>query len=221
MSCALLSYLLPGQNGVPDIWEKAVRRSSMPGKGQSLAGKIGSLNEGKTGGQVEGLIHVHCGNDLSGQNISPGVPGDNQGKDRFIIKAGLAEQGGQAVDKGGQVGGQGVIVVGAQQNQSVCLTDGRVDLLLHDAPIEAAPPLPEVEAHGVGAAGAVGQGAVAQADLLHLPPGGTGASGPPPDRAMVLEVWWLEAWRASRLGRFRVGNTKASAWSASSRAAAS
>ena len=100
------------------------------GEGQGLAGVVGGLDEGEAPGEVEGLVHIHGGDDLPGHRVPPGVAGHHHGKDRLVIEPGLSEQGGEAVDKGGEVGGQGVVVVGAQQHQSVRRPDGGVDLVL-------------------------------------------------------------------------------------------
>ena len=89
---------------VQDILREALLPRPDPREGQGLAGIVGGLNEGETAGEVEGLIHIHGGNHLPGHRISPGVAGDHDGKDGLVVEPGLAEQSGEPVDTGGEVG---------------------------------------------------------------------------------------------------------------------
>ena len=66
-----------------------------------------------------------------------------------------------------KIGGQRIVIIGAQHHQRVAPPDGGIHLLHHGSAVEAAALLAEVETGGVAASVAVRHGAVAQADLLH------------------------------------------------------
>ena len=139
------------------------------GQAHQTAGLVGRFQQAEMGRQEKGLIHVQRRNELARQKVAAGVAGHHKPVQALIIEPVLAEQGGEAVDAGGEVGGEGVVIIGAEHHQRVAAADGGIDLLHHGAAaVKAAPLLAEVQAGGVAAAVAVRHGAVAQADLLHL-----------------------------------------------------
>ena len=85
------------------------------------------------GRQEKGLVHIQRRDQLTGQQVPAGIAGHHQAEQALVVKPGLAEQGRQPVDAGGEIGGQGVVIVGAQHHQGVAPADGGVHLLHHGA----------------------------------------------------------------------------------------
>ena len=91
--------------GIQNMFGKSLQPLLDSGQGQGLAGVVGRLDEGEVLGEVEGLVHIHGGHHLPGHRVPPGVARHHNGEDRLVVETGLAEQGGEPVDAGGEVGG--------------------------------------------------------------------------------------------------------------------
>ena len=108
------AYELGLEKKEPAIWIAAAE----------AAGVVGGLQEGEIGRKVEALVHVEGADELLGHQIASRVAGHHQTVEPLVIKTGLAKEGGEAVDAGGEVGGEGVVVVGAEHHQGVAAADG-------------------------------------------------------------------------------------------------
>ena len=120
-------------------------------------------------GQDEILVAVQRPDDLFGHDIAAAVTGNNQSKDAFFRKSlpVRPEQGSEAVEKGHDVGPDGIVIVGADEDQRIALAHGGIDLFHHDAAVEAVSPFAKVQAGLITAAPAVHDRPVAQGYFLY------------------------------------------------------
>ena len=89
------------------------------GETDRRAGVIGGFHQTEVGGKPEPLVHVQGGNYLTCHDVAAGVAGDHHGEHGLVRKGGCAVQGGEAVDGGSQIGGEGIVVVGAEENNRI------------------------------------------------------------------------------------------------------
>ena len=113
------------------------------------------------GRQKKGFVHIQRGDQLSCQQVAAGIAGNHQAKQTLTVEALLTKQGCKTVDAGGEVGGKGVIIVGAEHHQRVAAAYGGINLLHHRAAVKAASLLAEMQASSIAAAVAVRDGAIA------------------------------------------------------------
>ena len=83
-----------------------------PGQPHGLPWVVGCLQQGKASWQIEGLVHVHGRDQLPGHQVAARIARDHQGEQGLVIEAGLAEQGGEAVDEGSEISGECVVELG-------------------------------------------------------------------------------------------------------------
>lgn len=140
---------------MPDIFGKIVQGFLNSGYAEGFSGIVGGLVQREIWRQVEGLIHIQCRNQLPGKNIPAGVTGNDDGKKRFVIKAFLTEQTGEAVDESRQVRRKGIVVIRAEHDERVRFQYSRPDFLLHQSAIKTASFFTKMDTHGVGTAGTI------------------------------------------------------------------
>ena len=86
--------------------------------------------------QPERLIHIEGTDHLLGNQVAAAVSGDNDPKQTFIIKFVGHYQSGQAIDKGGNIGADSIIVVGTDQDQRIGFQNCRIDLFNNRPPVK-------------------------------------------------------------------------------------
>lgn len=161
------------------VWAKSRTRWSMPSSCRTVPGSLAISMMAKWAGEIKALVHIESGDELLGEDIAAAVAADDDGEEGFVGKLALAIERGEAIDEGCEIGGDGVVVIGAYHDNGVSAFHCRVNVFDHDAAVKAAFLLAKMETGFIWTAGAILHGTVAQAKLFDGEAGKLARNGVP------------------------------------------
>ena len=88
---------------------------------QDGAGIVGHFHDGKMAGEIKALVHIESGDELLGEDVAAAVAADDDGEEGFVGKLALAIERGEPIDESGEIGGDGVVVIGADMTMASAL----------------------------------------------------------------------------------------------------
>ena len=146
---------------------------------QDGAGIVGHFHDGKMAGEIKALVHIESGDELLGEDVAAAVAADDDSEEGFVGKLALAIERGETIDEGCEIGGDGVVVIGADHDNGVGTFHSGINVFDHDAAVKTAFLLAKMETGFIRTAGAILHGAVAQAELLNGKAGKLARNGVP------------------------------------------